>query len=64
MFTLQGYRVVIAGASRGIGRAIAVEFARRGAAVSICARGVAALESARTELSALTAVARQRVRSR
>lgn len=42
-FRLDGYRVVVAGGSRGIGRAIALAFARAGAAVSVCARGEAAL---------------------
>ncbi|HEU4671102.1 MAG TPA: SDR family oxidoreductase [Dyella sp.] len=42
-FRLDGYRVVVAGGSRGIGRGIALGFARAGAAVSVCARGEAAL---------------------
>ncbi len=46
-------RVVVAGGSRGIGRAIALGFARAGAAVSICARGVPGLEAARAEIAAL-----------
>ena len=46
-----GRRVLVAGGSRGIGRAIALGFARAGAAVSICARGADALERARTELA-------------
>ncbi len=45
-----GTRVLIAGGSRGIGRGIAHAFARAGAAVSICARGAAALEETRLEL--------------
>ncbi|MCC6717151.1 MAG: SDR family oxidoreductase [Acetobacteraceae bacterium] len=45
-------RVVVCGGSRGIGRAIAHGFARGGAAVSICARGVAGLEATRAELAA------------
>lgn len=42
-FRLDGYRVVVAGGSRGIGRSIALAFARAGAGVSVCARGEAAL---------------------
>ena len=46
-----GKRVVVCGGSRGIGRAIAHGFAAGGAAVSICARGVAGLEATRAELA-------------
>ena len=45
-----GKRVVVMGASRGIGRSIALHFASSGAAVSICARGLAGLEKTRAEL--------------
>jgi len=48
-----GKRVVVTGASRGIGRAIALAFAKAGAAVSICSRGRAALDSARDEIAGL-----------
>lgn len=48
-----GRRVLVAGGSRGIGRAIALGFARQGAAVSVCARGAAGLEALRAELAAL-----------
>ena len=41
-FDFSGYRVVVAGGSRGIGRSIALGFAEAGAAVSICARGPSA----------------------
>jgi 3-oxoacyl-[acyl-carrier protein] reductase len=51
-FDLRGYRVVVAGGSRGIGRSIALGCAQAGAAVSICARGAAALEETRQALSA------------
>ncbi|MBW8269161.1 SDR family NAD(P)-dependent oxidoreductase [Caldovatus aquaticus] len=47
-----GQRVLVAGGSRGIGRAIALGFARAGAGVSICARGAEALEAARAEIAA------------
>ena len=43
---LKGKGVIVTGASRGIGRAIALEFAREGANVAICARGGEALERA------------------
>ena len=51
-FDFTGYRIVVAGGSRGIGRSIALGFAEAGAAVSICARGVAALEETRQALPA------------
>jgi 3-oxoacyl-[acyl-carrier protein] reductase len=53
MTDFAGRRVLVAGGSRGIGRAIALGFARRGAAVSICARGAAGLEATRAEIAAL-----------
>jgi len=49
---LTGKRAIVAGGSRGIGRAIALAFAECGAAVSICARGADALEAARKEIAA------------
>ncbi len=45
-----GRRVVVCGGSRGIGRGIALGFARAGAAVSICARSPGPLETTRREL--------------
>lgn len=56
-FDFTGYRVVVAGGSRGIGRSIALGFAAAGADVSICARGAAALEETRQALAAHGAVA-------
>jgi 3-oxoacyl-[acyl-carrier protein] reductase len=50
---LNGRRVVVAGGSRGIGRAIALGFAAEGAAVSICARGAEALAATRADIAAL-----------
>jgi NAD(P)-dependent dehydrogenase (short-subunit alcohol dehydrogenase family) len=49
---LSGKRAVVTGGSRGIGRAIALACAEAGAAVSICARGAAALERVREEIAA------------
>lgn len=54
---LKGRRVVVAGGSRGIGRSIALAFATEGAAVSICARGAAALEATRADIAAQGGVA-------
>ncbi len=47
---LNGRNAVIAGGSRGIGRSIALAFARAGANVSICARGESALRATEAEL--------------
>jgi 3-oxoacyl-[acyl-carrier protein] reductase len=52
MMDFTGKRVLVAGGSKGIGRGIALGFARGGAAVSICARGAAALEATRAEIAA------------
>ncbi len=49
-FEFTGKRVLVAGGSRGIGRAIALGFAAAGARVSICARGATTLETTRQEL--------------
>ncbi len=48
---LTGKRAVVAGGSRGIGRAIALAFAEAGAGVSICARGADALSKARDDIA-------------
>jgi 3-oxoacyl-[acyl-carrier protein] reductase len=49
---LKGKGVIVTGASSGIGRAIALEFANEGANLAICARGREALEKTRSELEA------------
>jgi len=47
---LQGKYAVVTGGSKGIGRAIALALARKGAHVAICARGHAALRDAERQL--------------
>jgi 3-oxoacyl-[acyl-carrier protein] reductase len=49
--SLAGKRAVVAGGSKGIGRSIALAFADAGAAVSICARGRAALDATAAEVA-------------
>ena len=51
-FDFTGKRAVVCGGSRGIGRAIALGFARAGGAVSICARGAETLERTSGEVAA------------
>ncbi|HVJ51681.1 MAG TPA: SDR family NAD(P)-dependent oxidoreductase [Aliidongia sp.] len=50
-FDFKGRKVTVAGGSRGIGRAIALGFAKEGADVSICARGADTLATTRSELA-------------
>jgi 3-oxoacyl-[acyl-carrier protein] reductase len=49
---LAGKAVLVTGASKGIGRGVADEFAREGARVAICARGKADLDDATLALQA------------
>ncbi|MBW6400731.1 SDR family oxidoreductase [Roseomonas sp. HJA6] len=48
-FDFTGKRVLVAGGSRGIGRSIALGFAKAGAKVSACARGAADLAALQAE---------------
>ena len=52
LIDLSDKRVIVTGASRGVGLAIARAFAADGARVAICARGLGEIESAGQELSA------------
>lgn len=52
---LSGKRVIVTGASRGIGRAIARAFAAEGAHVAICARNEEAIRETGQELEAVAA---------
>lgn len=47
---VRGRTALVCGASRGLGRAVALELARRGARVAICARTEADLDRVRAEL--------------
>ncbi len=49
LLDLSGYRVAIAGGSKGIGRAMVLAFIAAGASVSTCARGAASLASLRDD---------------
>ncbi|HEV8308957.1 MAG TPA: SDR family NAD(P)-dependent oxidoreductase [Methylomirabilota bacterium] len=50
---LRGKAAVVTGASRGLGRAIAIELGREGCRIGLCARGKEALEAAAAEVRAL-----------
>jgi 3-oxoacyl-[acyl-carrier protein] reductase len=52
---LSGKRVIVTGASRGIGAAIATAFAREGAQLAICARNVDAIAAAGSQMGLLGA---------
>ena len=53
---LKGKRALVTASSRGIGKACALELAREGADLVICARGAEALEAARAEIAGETGV--------
>jgi 3-oxoacyl-[acyl-carrier protein] reductase len=50
---LQDKVAIVTGASRGIGRAIAVEFAKEGAKVTLCATSADALNEVQSEIEAI-----------
>ena len=58
---LAGHSVIVTGASRGLGYAIAEGFAREGARLTVCARSAGPLEEARVRLLAAGAADAQAV---
>ncbi len=52
---LRGKAALITGSSRGLGRAIAIELAREGCHIGLCARGAEPLEAAASDIRALGA---------
>src|SRR5215510_3051311 len=58
---ITGRRAIVAGGSRGIGRAIALAFAEAGAGVSVCARGAERLAATREEIARCGGIAHSAV---
>ena len=58
MNTLTGKVALVTGASQGIGRAIALDLAKHGAAVAVAARGIDKLESLAAEITAAGGIAK------